>query len=193
MAKIVRKVAKIFGQTAGANQIAQFGSLANSTPNFTTDPTVIQALSQWLNGWFDAAIGSNSPAIEDMNAFCYVLAYQIAYLMQEGVAEWDAATTYYIGSVVNDGFGFLYVSVINTNTSALTTADWKCLNGLTKNASTGSRTIVSGESLTQPLLNIQATNNYIVNSGGSLFSFNSITVQPGGSLTVAPGGIARII
>jgi alpha-tubulin suppressor-like RCC1 family protein len=114
MSKILRKVAKIFGSSAGSNQIAEFGSLAAGSPAFTTDPVVIQSLSNFLTGWFGAVIGANSPAIEDMNALCYLYAYQIAYLMQAGVPEYDATTTYYTGSLVNSA-GSLYRSVVDNN------------------------------------------------------------------------------
>lgn len=116
MAKILRKIAKIFGSTAGVGQIAKFGSLAASSPAFTTDPAVIQSLSEYLSGWFSAVIGGNSPAIEDMNALCYLFAYQIAYIMQTGVPEWNTDTIYFIGSVVNDGTGKLYISNTDNNT-----------------------------------------------------------------------------
>lgn len=116
MAKILRKAAKIFGASAGINQIGEFGSLALGTPTTTTDPDVIQSggLSTWTQGWFNAIVGANAPAIEDMNAFCYVAAYQIAYIMQEGVAEWNTTTTYYIGSIVNSA-GKLFYSLTDTN------------------------------------------------------------------------------
>lgn len=114
MAKIDRKVMKMFGSAAGPNQIAQFGSLAANAPAFTTDPEVIQQLSNYLTGWNGAVVGSNSPAIEDMNALFYLYAYQLAYIMQMGVPEWNAATTYYEGSVVNAN-GILYVSVQDDN------------------------------------------------------------------------------
>ena len=41
--------------------------------------------------------------------------YQLAYLMQEGVPEWNADTTYYIGSIVNDGLGNCYRSLTDSN------------------------------------------------------------------------------
>jgi hypothetical protein len=127
MSKILRKVAKIFGSNAGTDQIAQFGSLAAADPTFTTDPIVIQSLSNYLGGWFSGVIGSNSPAIEDMNALCYLYAYQIAYNMQAGVPEWDASTTYYIGSFVSDGNGNLYYSLIDNNLNNVVSnlTDWK--------------------------------------------------------------------
>lgn len=136
MSKISRVTAKLFGSGAGLDQIAQFGSLAAGSANFTTNPATIQALSEWLDGWFSAVIGGNSPAIEDMNAFCYVMAYQICYAFQEGVAEWDSGTTYYIGSVVNSS-GRLYVSITDTNlNNAVTdTANWYPFNNFVNGTS----------------------------------------------------------
>ncbi len=131
MTKIARKTQKIFGSTAGASQIAQIGSLAAAAPVFSTDPDTIQALSNYLTGWFSVVIGSNSPAIEDMNALCFLFARQLAYLFQSGVAEWDTATVYYIGSFASDGVGNIYSSLTDTNTgNALTSAaNWKRTNG----------------------------------------------------------------
>ncbi|PNA42272.1 hypothetical protein, partial [Pseudomonas sp. MPR-AND1A] len=85
MAKLSRVTQKIFGSSAGANQIGKFGSYAAGSPVISSDPTVIQSLSNWLTGWFGAVVGGNSPAIEDMNAVCFVYAYQLAYLMQQGI------------------------------------------------------------------------------------------------------------
>lgn len=114
MSKILRKSAKIFGSTPGPNQIAQFGSLAAGSPVFSTDPAVIQNLSNYLEGWFAAVLGGNSPAIEDMNGLCFVMSYQIAYLLQQGVPEYDAGTTYYTNSLVNVN-GQLFVSLQDNN------------------------------------------------------------------------------
>lgn len=129
MAKITRKVAKIFGSNAGTDEIAQFGSLAAGSPAFSTDPATIQALGNWLTGWFGGVEAGNSPAIEDMNAFCYTMAYQIAYLMQQGIAEWDSTTTYYIGSLAQDGDGNVYVSLTdnNLNNVLLDPSNWQLM------------------------------------------------------------------
>lgn len=119
MAKITRKNALIFGSSASLDQIAQYGSLAAGSPALysgaTADPDVVQALANWIEGWFSGVEGASSPAIEDLNAYCFVMAYQIAYQMQTGVPEWNSATNYYIGSVVNDGYGNLYVSKTDAN------------------------------------------------------------------------------
>lgn len=122
MAKITRKTQKIFGIDAGPNQIAQVGSLAAGSPAFSTDPDTIQALQNYLDGLLSVVIGSNSPAIEDINALYYLFSRQLAYAMQAGVPEWDANTTYYIGSFASDGSGTsllsggLYYSIADDNT-----------------------------------------------------------------------------
>lgn len=114
MSKILRKAAQIFGVSAGPNQLAQVGSLAAAAPVFSTDPDTIQALANYAAGWFSCVVGANSPAIEDMNALCYLFAYQIAYSLQAGIAEWDATTPYYTGSVVTIN-AVPYVSIVDNN------------------------------------------------------------------------------
>lgn len=125
MAKISRVVAKIFGSTAGVNQRIVFGSFAAGSTVYSTDPTAIQSLANYLEGWFGAVLGDNSPTIEDMNSLCFLFAYQLAYLMQAGVAEWQTDTVYYKGSMVNVG-GVTYVSLTDNNSGNAVTdsANW---------------------------------------------------------------------
>jgi alpha-tubulin suppressor-like RCC1 family protein len=129
MSKILRETMTIFGASAGANQIEQFGSLAAGSPNYLTPgsaaiPT-IQALSAWLEGWYGGIVGSDLPCIQDMNAVCYLYAYQLAYIFQAGVPEWDAGTTYFTGSYVQSA-GVLYTSLQdnNLNNAVSVTAYW---------------------------------------------------------------------
>lgn len=116
MAKIARKTAVIFGGDAAAapGGVSQFGSLAAASPNYSKDPAIIQALSNWLDGWAAAVIGGNSPALEDMNAAMYVLAYQIAYVLQQGIAEYDTDTVYYEDSYVSYN-GQIFKSLTDDN------------------------------------------------------------------------------
>ena len=115
MSKLTRVLQSIFASNANPGELKQFGSLANGTPLSTTDPAVIQALPEFKAGWFAAVIGGGAPAIEDMNALQFVYARQLAYLFQAGVAEWETNTVYYQGSLVNDGFGNIYVSLTDNN------------------------------------------------------------------------------
>ena len=121
MSNITRFVQKIFGNTLEANPsngLAQYGSLAAGSPTFTADPATIQALDKWLNGFASAFFpGSDqSPTWEDFNGLMYVVTRQLAYILQAGVPEYNAATTYYLGSLVNNGTGAIYKSLVNDNT-----------------------------------------------------------------------------
>lgn len=125
MPKLARKSAKLFAENASAQAggIAQFGSLAAGTPNYSKDPDVIQGLSQYSDGWSSACLGTKSPALEDRNALDYLLSYQQAYIMQHGVPEWLSTETYYEHSYVVDSNGELRVSVIDNNTGHDPTLD----------------------------------------------------------------------
>lgn len=116
MSKITQVVAQPFGSTASAGQVGQFGSKAAGSPATTTNPTTMQSLSQWQAGWNAAVIAGNSPCIQDMNAFCFVVMYILTYLQQAGVSEWNAGITYYTGSMVNVG-GLIYTSLVDNNTN----------------------------------------------------------------------------
>jgi hypothetical protein len=114
MAKLTRVLQKVFGESGATAQFGQFGSLAAGSPVTTKDPTTIQALSNYLGGWFSAVLGGNSPAIEDMNALHFLQTRQLAYLFQAGIAEWETGTTYYIGSLASVA-GIVYESITDDN------------------------------------------------------------------------------
>ena len=104
MAKLTRKTAKVFGATAstsGTNpDIGQFGSAKAGTYVGTGDIDSIQALTAWSNGWIDAVTPTQQfPTLPEMTGVHKVLSYQEAYLLQEGVPEYDASTTYYVDSL----------------------------------------------------------------------------------------------
>lgn len=119
MAKLSRFTQLIFGSSAGANRISKFGSLAAGTPTTysgsTITPDNVQALSNYLQGWDGAILGSGNPALQDMNAVQWLTTRQLAYLFQSGVAEYDSGTTYYTGSICQVS-GTLYVSLQDNNT-----------------------------------------------------------------------------
>jgi len=196
MAKITRAAQKIFGVNSGFQEVAQFGSLANTTPNYSMDPVVIQALAQFTNGWFDAVIGGNSPAIQDMNALCYLYAYQLAYVLQQGVPEWDAATTYFIGSVVQDGTGATFLSTLDNNlNNALNVAGWfpiGTVGALTQIV--GNVTMPASRRVTSPSPVTLAASSTVNVPSTSITSIPDLVIVPAGSsLIIASGGTVRII
>lgn len=119
MPKITRKQQKVFASNASNNGV--FGSLQANDPVYSQDPDVIQGRTAYANGWNDAAYSAEKlPPLEEFQALQYLFSRQIAYLMQEGVPEWNSATTYYKGALVKavqqDGSFILYASLIDDNT-----------------------------------------------------------------------------
>ncbi|MEZ5691204.1 MAG: tail fiber protein [Rickettsiales bacterium] len=115
MATLERKHQKIFA--GNANNNGQFGSLQATTKVKSQDLDVLQALTAFVNGWTDAVIsGRQLPALEEFQALNYINTYQLSYLFQEGIPEWDVETEYRIGSVVKKSEATeLYKSKINGN------------------------------------------------------------------------------
>lgn len=119
MAKIQRKAQKIFAGNANASMIAVFGSMKTGTPVYSSDVETLQSTAYGL-GWDDALLSDKAPYLEEMNGVQYGLSSQIAYLLQEGISEYDSNTTYYKNSVVKDpnesNEVALYRSLTNDNT-----------------------------------------------------------------------------
>ncbi len=127
MSKITRQTFIQFGiNVNAAADICEFGTPATGTPVYTNVIATLQALSAWTTGWAAETIANNRPFLEDMNAVCYVFSYMIAYILQMGIPEWDAGTTYYTNSLVQSG-GLVYQSLIDININITPTvgANWK--------------------------------------------------------------------
>lgn len=129
MARLARYTQQVFASSAATAQIAEYGSFANGTPatysGTTITPALVQGLTQYLSGWFSAVEGAYSPAIEDMNALCYLFAYQLSYLMNTGIAEWDSGTTYSTGNIVAVPVVVFTVSSANATAGATYTNNSK--------------------------------------------------------------------
>lgn len=118
MAKtITRKNQKQFGKDGDTTYFGQFGSETAGFPLKTKNVETIQALSAFSTGWQDAVVSSNkAPFLEDMNSIMYVTIYQLCYLFQEGIPEWNADTTYFIGSMCRkESTGQIWISRIDDN------------------------------------------------------------------------------
>lgn len=115
MSKIPRVMQKQFGSQGPVGDFGIFGSKANPPQTFSTDPTAIQSLQAFLNGWGSSIIGNYEPPMEDMNSLFLLVFRQLAYVFQEGISEWEVGTTYYIGSIVKVN-GALYNSLVDDNT-----------------------------------------------------------------------------
>jgi hypothetical protein len=135
MPKLDRKDIKIFGENNLSNEIVQFGSTRNGVPVPSTDPDILQALSNYGIGWKDGVIASSGvPPFEEFNTLQYLLSRELAYLQQAGFPEYSATTTYYIGkSIVREPETTkLYISLTDDNVgNALTDPiNWKFIGDL---------------------------------------------------------------
>jgi len=133
MAKLTRLTAKVFGETADGTlqdpEIGQFGSAKAGTYNGTGDVATIQSLSAWSNGWIDSVTPTQQfPPLPEMTGVHKVMSYQEAYLLQEGIPEWDNGTTYYKNSIVKESGTYkLYGSIIDNNTGNILSDSTKWL------------------------------------------------------------------
>lgn len=195
MAKITRVAQRIFASTAPAGAsvggVIKFGSVAAGDPVPSTDVSVIQSLSAWLNGWLYAIVGENGPVMEDMNAVMFVITTQLAYLFQAGIAEWDTDTSYYTGSLVNVS-GVVYVSLTDGNSAhAVTnTTYWAVWGQNTAAASTSTsmsaaidyyRVDASGGAVTMTLPALASNLNKKFRVKKIDSSANAVTVKGNGS------------
>ena len=122
MAKIERKTQKIFANNTSADQITAFGTAKNTSPEFTTDVAEIQT-NTFLQGWSPSLVSDLAPFMQDSNALWYMATKQLAYLFQEGIAEWDSETEYNKGSLVkitSGNYCNIYKSIADNNVAHLT-------------------------------------------------------------------------
>jgi len=96
MSKLNRKDIKIFGNTAPVADLRQFGSTREGTPVISTDPDVLQALSNYGKAWNKGIVASlNIPPLEEFNTLQYLLSRELAYIQQVGIPEFSLTTTYF--------------------------------------------------------------------------------------------------
>lgn len=114
MAALPRVYQKQFGVDGTSGYFGQFGSKAASSPTNTKDPATIQGLAAFTNGLQSAVLAGNIPCLEDMNSLFLLGFRQLAYLFEQGVAEYDATTEYNTGAYAKAS-GVLYVSIADAN------------------------------------------------------------------------------
>lgn len=122
MAKLTRQQQQIFAGQAPSDMIAAFGTTQTGKPVYSTDLSTLQT-TNYQQGWQDAVIADKAPFLEEMNGVMYGTTYQLAYLMQQGIPEWDAGTTYYTNSRAMGSDGNIYTSLVDENTGNNPTTD----------------------------------------------------------------------
>lgn len=203
MSRLTKYAQKIFGSSAGTNQMSEFGSLAAGSPARYTgaaiNPAIIQTLANYLQGWVGATVASNSPAIEDMNSLCYLFAYQLAYIIQWGVAEWDSATDYFSGSIAQSG-GINYVSMIDNNVNGALSDSTKWFSPIqsslrmrTSVPFTTGFSILINETVVLANAVIGTSQTVSVPNGANLISLSKLTVSGTGVIVASGTGTVRVI
>ena len=129
--KLPRVTSKIFASNAAEGDIGQFGSALTGTKVNTDDISVIQGLPAYEEGWRGAVVSNrNYPTLQEMNGLQKTFSQQIAYILQNGMPEWDAGTTYFTDQFCRVGSMF-YVSLQDNNLGnnpTTTTGFWQVWN-----------------------------------------------------------------
>ena len=128
MARLPRVTQKIFASSAPANQITAFGTIKAGAPSYTTNISQIMNTA-YVTGWSDAVEDDYAPYRQDRNAIDLTTTQQIAYLLCEGIPEYDSGTVYYFGQIakVIDGTSVkIYMSIANEHSASVTdTTKWR--------------------------------------------------------------------
>ena len=169
MAKIARKTQKIFGGSAVSTDLTVFGT-AKSTPSYSTDVAALQSNAAYLGGYADSILTDKAPYMEDTNSLHYIETAQLAYLMQEGIPEYDSGTIYFANSIVKKvGTNILYSSLIDNNTGNVlpnsTDSNWKLLGDLNNLSGSFADTTLSNLTLATALSNLGFTDESITSDG----------------------------
>jgi len=185
MADLTRYTQEVFGSGDANQDFSQFGGFVANVETLysgsTITPALVQALANYTNGWFNAIIGNNAFTIQDRNSLDFLFSYQLAYLLQKGIAEWDSGTTYYTNSIIQYN-GIIYQSTTNANTNnapGVGSTHWappQSVGQLYQNQSSGSYAVSSGETLFWPYADIQSGDTITINSGGYFRSVGKVTV-----------------
>lgn len=176
MAGITRKQAKVFGSALAAlNNIAEFGSLKAGSPAYSLDLDAIQSAA-WLQAWAGAVVivggNPNVPPLQDMNAVFYALTTQIAYLLERGLPEYNATTTYNLYDFCRVD-GVVYQSRIDANTGnapGASPTQWASVNLACSVGNTSQNVAVDGTGYKVDFDTESFDTDAAFNSGTNLFT-----------------------
>lgn len=124
-----RKNLNLFcGDIPASNNIAVFGSLKNSSIEYSSALNLIQQYQYWLDGIQSTLMSNNAPALQDFNALFYTIIYALCSIFQKGFVDYSDDIEYTMNSLVNGGNYGIYKSISNSNTDSLdATSKWLLL------------------------------------------------------------------
>lgn len=146
-----------------------------------------QVTADFLRGW--GIVGpSDQPALEDFNALGYTLSQLLAYLHQAGVAEYDAAQEYFIGSITQFG-SKLWMSRVASNIGNqpdTSPTQWAEMDAVSTDGIQGSHSNLRGSATgTTAIASITADSVCVKNSSGQQKVLNSVSISP----SIAASGV----
>jgi hypothetical protein len=127
-----------------------FGSRASNSPSNSSDPEILQSNPNFELGWRGATLlnpdnSTRLPQIDEMAALDYIHNYALNYILQKGIPEYNAATSYFISDLARDAGGTeIYKSITDDNLgNALNdTANWEFQGDLSLLKNVPSNTII---------------------------------------------------
>lgn len=193
MAKIPRVFQKLFGSSGNVSDFGQPGSFDTTKTN-TKDPATIQGLSAFLDGLASIVpSGTYKIANEDFNSLLLLIFYQICYLMQAGIPEYDDSTTYYIGSYCQVS-GVIYVSLTDNNTGntpSSSPTNWQIqqyVDLTTAQTVAGVKTFSSSPIIPAPTTDLQAaTKKYVDDNKTALGALTDKSSSYGNQVAATDG------
>jgi hypothetical protein len=199
--KLTRVTQNPFGTSGPTGDFGAFGSKAlnPSSPVFTQNPSTIQSLAPFSEGWGQAIVGNYEPPMEDMNGLFLLTFYQLGYILQMGLPEYDIGTTYFQYSRCQYN-GVSYVSLQNNNIGNEPDTSPTYWQASSANVYGGS--VASASSLTLPNLGSSfkvtgttTINNISIQTAGiivELIFTGTLTVNTGGNILLNDGAFLAI-
>lgn len=182
MSKVTRQTQTIFANAATNNGV--FGSAADNTKVISNSLPTLMGKPAWNTGWLTAVLGTKYfPPLEEFQSLNYINTYQLTYLFQEGIAEYDSGSIYFQNSIVKKpGTYQLYGSITDNNTgNALTDAtNWKFLVDF-------AATVV-GTDVYNYAVDTGTTNHFVIAPNPAVPNMNAgntIFIKPGHNITGA--------
>lgn len=175
MATLSRVTGKVFGGNAPLDEIGVFGSAKAGNPTNSQDVATIQSGTAYEEGWGSGIVTSNNfPPMEEVTGVLKTLSYQICYLLQEGIPDYDIGTNYSNKSIVklvNGNEVALYVSLQNDNigNSLADTTYWKeIVRGNNANTDLSNLTTMGEQRFSDLATAIETLNTNLTNLNNSV-------------------------
>jgi hypothetical protein len=193
--KLTRITQLAFGTSGPVGDFGAFGSKAlnPASPVFTQNPATIQSLAPFLDGWGQAIIGNYEPPLEDMNGLFLLIFYQLGYILEMGIAEYDAATVYFTNSICQSG-GSTYQSLSDNNVGnapSTNPASWLCVSStFGANVASASSMILGNDGGSFKISGTTTINNITIKASGSVVKLiftGILIVNTGGNILLNEG------